>query len=133
MEKTNKNTNIFIKTLENKVAQTIKKFNLIKKDEKVLVACSGGKDSTSVLFILHKLGYKPEAITVDALIGNYTLENLNNLKDFCKQNNIPLHIISFRKEFGCSLCYIRSILKSKGYSWSSCTICGVLRRYLFNK
>ena len=137
--------------IENKVKQTIKKYKLLSKKDRILVACSGGKDSTTILYILNKLGYKPEAITVDALIGNYTKHNLKNITEFCKQHNIRLHVISFRKEFGYSLCYLKSLINSKGsgtkkelgipeqrscskgFNLKSCTICGVLRRYLLNK
>jgi len=118
---------------EQKVKDTIKKYKLFNKKDKVLVACSGGKDSTVVLYILKKLGYDVEAITIDAHIGCYTETNVENLKKVCEENNVKLHIISFRKEFGKSLCYIISLLKSKGYDFKSCHICGVLRRYLLNK
>ena len=67
------------------------------------------------------------------MIENYTKQNLENLKTFCKNNKIKLHIISFKKEFGYSLSYIRSMLYSKRINLKSCTICGVLRRYLLNK
>jgi uncharacterized protein (TIGR00269 family) len=119
--------------IKQKIKKTIGKYKLISKKNKVLVACSGGKDSTTVLYILSKLGYDVEAITVDALIGNYTKKNLSNLKTFCIKEGIKLHIVSFRKEFGASLCYLKSILAEKGVKLNSCTICGVLRRYLLNK
>lgn len=119
--------------IESRVEKTIKHFKLFTRKDRILVACSGGKDSTTALYILNKLGYKPEAITVDALIGNYTKQNLENIKGFCKENKIKLHIISFREEFGYSLCYIRSLLQQRGINLTSCTICGVLRRYLLNK
>ncbi|MBW2966443.1 TIGR00269 family protein [Candidatus Woesearchaeota archaeon] len=119
--------------IEHKVKETVEKYDLISKKDNVLVACSGGKDSTTVLYILNKLGYNVSAITVDALIGNYTKQNLENLKRFCRKENIKLHVISFKKEFGASLCYLRSILTQKGIKLNSCTICGVLRRYLLNK
>jgi uncharacterized protein (TIGR00269 family) len=119
--------------IETKVLKTIKEYSLFSKKDKILVACSGGKDSTTLLYILNKLGYKPEAITVDVLIGGYTKQNLENLKGFCSSNKIKLHVVSFRDEFGYSLCYIRSLLESKGVNLKSCTICGVLRRYLINK
>jgi len=123
----------FVKNFENRIKKTIKTYKMITPKDRLAIACSGGKDSTAVLYVLNKLGYKVEAITVDALIGNYTKKNLENIKIFCKSQKIKLHVISFRKEFGYSLCYIKSLLHSKGTNLKSCTICGVLRRYLLNK
>ncbi|MFW6311871.1 MAG: ATP-binding protein, partial [Nanoarchaeota archaeon] len=120
--------------MENKVRKTIRKFKLINKAKhKVGIAVSGGKDSSTLLFILKKLGYKIEAITVNANIGNYSKQNLKNLEEFCEKLNIKLHTISFREEYGFALCYIRDVLKQKGYDYQSCVICGVLRRKIINK
>ncbi len=120
-------------SIEQKVKDTIKKYKLFKKKDKIAVAASGGKDSATALYILKKLGYNVTALTVDALIGNYTKENLENLRAFCKQYDIPLIEINFKDEFGAKLCYLRSLLQSKGFKYNSCTICGVLRRHLVNK
>lgn len=120
-------------TVETEIAETIEKFDLFSKEDLVLVAASGGKDSTVLLSILVKLGYNVEAITVDAHIGCYTEENLKNLRSVCADRNVKLHEISFRKEFGSSLCHIQAILKQRGYDYKSCHTCGVLRRYLLNK
>jgi uncharacterized protein (TIGR00269 family) len=122
-----------MKKIEQKITKIIENYDLFSKKDKILVACSGGKDSTAVLYVLKKFGYNVAAITVDALIGNYTKKNLSNLKEFCNEEGIKLHIISFRNEFGSSLCYLKSILYRKGVKLNSCTICGVLRRYLLNK
>lgn len=123
----------FTRQFEQRVKKTIEKYKLFSKKDKILVACSGGKDSNVILYMLKKLGYNVEAITVDAVIGNYTKKNLKNLVGFCKGLDVKLHKISFKKEFGYSLYHIKSLLKSKGVSLKSCTICGVLRRYLLNK
>jgi len=119
--------------IEKKVKSTITKYKLFSKKDRIAVAVSGGKDSTVLLYILKKLGYDIEGITIDANIGNYTKKNLENLKAVCKKYKIKLNIISFRKEFGRSLCYLKSILKSKGHEYSSCMLCGILKRYLLNK
>ncbi|MBW3004778.1 TIGR00269 family protein [Candidatus Woesearchaeota archaeon] len=123
----------FVKKFEQKVKSTIKKFNLVSPKDKLLVAVSGGKDSTAALYLLKKLGYDVEAVTVDAVIGKYTKENRKNIEKYCEENNIKLHIICFREVFGSSLCHIQALLKQKGLNLRSCAVCGVLRRYLINK
>src|SRR3989344_3956873 len=129
----NSKNNSFEIEFERKVLDTIDKYNLFTNKDKILVACSGGKDSTAILYILKKYDFNVAAITVDALIGNYTKENLKNLEGFCRDNNIKLYKISFREKFGRSLCYIKSMLAKNGIRMKSCSICGVLRRYLINK
>jgi len=133
VDMTEQEKEVFNKEFEDRVLQIISKYNLLSKDEKILVAASGGKDSTVLLKILHKHNYNIEAITIDAHIGCYTEENLKNLRKFCKELNIKLHEVSFRKEFGASLCFLRDTLQAKGIKVKSCTVCGVLRRYLINK
>jgi tRNA-5-methyluridine54 2-sulfurtransferase len=125
--------NHFMNYFERKVIRTILKFDLFSKKDRIAVAVSGGKDSTVCLYVLKKLGYNVEAVTVDAIIGNYTKTNLENLRSVCKKYNIRLHEISFREEFGMALCSIKMVAHEKGLNYSSCFICGVLRRYLLNK
>ena len=123
----------FIEYFERKVRKNIRQYKLFTKEDKIGVAVSGGKDSTACLYVLKKLGYDVEAITIDAHIGCYTEENLKNIKEVCKKYKVKLHVVPFRKEFGSSLCHIQDILKEKGQECSSCMICGVLKRYLLNK
>jgi len=122
----------FVESFEKEVKKTIDDYELIKAGEKVLVACSGGKDSATVLYTLHDLGYNIEAITVDLHIGDYSARNVECVKKACKELGVKLHVITFREEYGSSVCYIRSILWEK-HSLRSCTVCGVIRRTLLNK
>jgi len=116
-----------------KVKSTIIKYKLFTRKEKILVACSGGKDSTTLLYVLKKLDYNIEAITLDPSIKNSSRENLDNLKHFCKKNNVKLHIVSFKQEIEYTLADIKKELDSKGIEIPYCTICGILKRYLLNK
>lgn len=124
---------LFEKSFENRVKATIKEFKLFDKNKKLLVAASGGKDSTVLLYLLKKFGYDVSAITINVHIGNYSDSNLAKLRKFCSSEKIKLHEISLRKEFGSSLLDIISSLNKKGLNKSNCSVCGTLRRYLLNK
>lgn len=123
----------FAISFENKVKETIEKFNLVNQEDKLLLAVSGGKDSTVMVYVMKKLGYNFECVTVDAHIGCYTEENLRNIRKMCSSHDVKLHEIEFRKEVGASLCFIRDTLQANGHDLKSCTVCGVIRRYLLNR
>ena len=118
----------FISYVESTVKKTVKDYRLIKKGDKVAVACSGGKDSTTALYILNKFYPSVEAIAIDEGISGYREHTLRSIKEFCKNNEIKLNIFSFNDEFGMPLDKIMT--KTEG---NPCTVCGVLRRYLLNK
>ncbi|UCH69644.1 MAG: hypothetical protein JSV29_05135 [Candidatus Bathyarchaeota archaeon] len=45
----------FCKSIENKVRATISKYEMLQPHDKVMVAVSGGKDSTALVHILYKI------------------------------------------------------------------------------
>ena len=90
----------FVKKFEQKVKSTIKKFNLISPKDKILVAVSGGKDSTAALYLLKKFGYGVEAVTVDAVIGSYTKENRKNIEKYCKENSFIARLFNVYGKYG---------------------------------
>ena len=121
-----------IQEFEEEVRRTVEDYDLINKKDKVLAACSGGKDSTTVLYLLKKFGYDVEGLFIDLLIGSWSKKNLENVRQFCAEQGIKLHVVDVRKELGGSMCYLRSkIGKKEGLK--SCTVCGVIKRWLLNK
>jgi len=93
---------------------------------------SGGKDSTSCLYILNKEGYNVEALHINLHLGKYSEDCLKNLRKFCKENKIKLHIVDIKKEFGAGMCYIRSIVQEKS-NISNCMVCGIIKKWILNK
>ena len=123
--------------IEKRVKDTIEKYGLLRKDkkEKVVVALSGGKDSTSVLYLLHKLGYDVDGLMIDLKLGKWSELNRQNMKQFCDALGIDFYVIDLRKEFGNGICFIRQKVKQyKGNErLTDCYICGIVKTWLLNK
>ena len=118
--------------IEAKVKKTLKEIGL-KKNEKILVALSGGKDSTIVAYLLKKLGYKIEGFHIDLGMGGYSERCLAAVKQLCKQLGIRLHLYDIKKEMGSSMCYIRAGIQQEKKGLKNCAICGVIKKWIMNK
>ena len=120
----------FINNFERRVFCTIKRFKLINKGEKVGIALSGGKDSSSLLAVLSKK-YNVKAILVDE--GTvYRKKLLKNAKRITERYGVELKVYTFKKEYGHTLPEFLKISKKKGLNLSPCTICSTLRKALLN-
>ncbi len=76
-----------------KVNKTIKKFNMLKDEEQVTVALSGGADSTALALALKNLGYKVSAIHVNHhLRGEESDRDMKFCEELCEKNNFPLTV-----------------------------------------
>src|SRR3989338_11081033 len=93
----------FIEYFEAKVIDTVEKFNLISKTDKVAVACSGGKDSTALLYILHKNRFNVEAFAIDEGIAGYRDKTLLDLKKVCDEFGIKLNVHSYQDNYSTTL------------------------------
>lgn len=124
----------FLSYFEEKVFKTIKKYQLIKPEDKVCVAASGGKDSLTALYLTKKyLGTENLfALCIDEGIKKYREKTIKDLKEFCKKQKIVLKIISAKGEFGFTLDRAYPLIHQKNKK-KPCNICGVWRRYLINK
>lgn len=129
----------FISYFEDKVFKTISKYNLIGKSDRLCVAASGGKDSLTVLYLTKKyLEFRNIstdtlfALAIDEGINNYRAKTLEDLRLFCEEHMITLHVVEAKKEFGYTL-DVAFPLVNKDTKKKPCNICGVWRRYLLNK
>jgi uncharacterized protein (TIGR00269 family) len=121
----------FIEQFEKRVHDTIEKYSLMKKTDNVVVAVSGGKDSLTVLTLLHKFGYTVTALLINEGIPGYRDHTIEDMKRVCNEKKIPYKILSFEELAGKTL--QQMIQNNQSYSSHPCTTCGTLRRYLLAK
>ncbi|MBL7160480.1 MAG: TIGR00269 family protein [Candidatus Aenigmarchaeota archaeon] len=122
----------FLSMIEKKFNKTVGKYRLVQNGDHIVVGLSGGKDSSTALYLMNRLLQKREnvsltAVSIDEGIGTYRPKTLELAKKLCKDLEVPHKLYSFQKEFGKPL-----DKKIKG-SKDACTFCGVGRRYLLNK
>ena len=114
--------------LETQFKQTLKKIKL-SKHEKILVAISGGKDSTTTAYLLKKFGYSVEGIFIDLCVDDYSKKCLKVVKKFCNEIGIKLHVYDLKKEQGKGMKYFWN----KNKSLNHCAVCGVFKKWILNK
>ena len=120
----------FSNSILRKTAKTISKYNMIKHNELVAVAVSGGKDSLALLNIINQMAathnFRIKAITIDEGITGYRNEALEIVQTFCAKLNVEHKVFSYKELFDLTL---DEALDLRGNEkTSSCSICGTLRR-----
>ena len=114
-----------------RINNLISDYNLIKENELIAVALSGGKDSVLTLHALKRyqdiLDFDLVAISVDEGIEGYRAHGIDAAINNAKDLGIKLIQKSFLEEEGFALDDIYSNFKS------ACIPCGVFRRNILNK
>jgi uncharacterized protein (TIGR00269 family) len=114
--------------LEQRVTETIATQHQIESGDCVAVALSGGKDSTALLLLLHRLfGSRDDirlmAVTVDEGITGYREATIRSAVDLVRKLGVEHINVSFGELFGDTL---DMILKDR--EPQACSICGILRK-----
>ena len=119
-------------SLEKRVGNNIRKYDMITGKKKIGVGISGGKDSLTLLYVLKKLlgeNRKIEivGITIDEGIKGYRDKSIINAQKLCKELEVKHYVYSFRK-------YAKEMDKiMKNTRSDPCSYCGVFRRWILNK
>lgn len=82
----------FGKWFINDVLRAIRKYELINENEKIAVALSGGKDSTTLLYILAYLKkFSNLSFSLSAAHIKIADYNTSKLRDFCRDLNVSYY------------------------------------------
>jgi uncharacterized protein (TIGR00269 family) len=124
----------FLDWLPEYTEKTIKKYSLTKKQERIIVAVSGGKDSLSLWDILWRLGYSTEGIYINLGIEcdhQYSKNSEQFALEFASQRQLKLFIVNLESIYKKNIIQIAN--QTKHGLKKPCSACGHIKRYILNK
>lgn len=78
--------------LKEKIEKTIRKYNLIVAEDKLVIGVSGGPDSIALLNVLYELGYNICVAHVNHGLRENAINDQKYVQDFCDERKIPCYI-----------------------------------------
>jgi uncharacterized protein (TIGR00269 family) len=110
------------------VQERIDHERMIRRDEPVLVAVSGGKDSLALWHALTRLGYRADGMYIRLGIGDYSRRSQAKSEAFAEAHGLTLHQVDLAGNHGFT---VPDLLDTR--SGKPCSACGTVKRYHFNK
>jgi uncharacterized protein (TIGR00269 family) len=113
------------------ITRAIAKHRMLRPEDRVLVAVSGGKDSLALWDILLGLGYQADGLYLSLGIGAYSDRSKQRCERFAAERGAKLIVHDLATEQGYTIPQAASAQGRGGRS--SCGVCGLSKRYIFNK
>lgn len=117
----------FFDFFSRQVERAIAKKELFSKEDRILVAVSGGKDSLALTLELAEQGYNVTGLHVDLSIPNSSEAARSVVEDFFAKHALPLQVKTLAEE-GLAIPLVKKRLNRP-----ICSACGKIKRYFFNK
>jgi uncharacterized protein (TIGR00269 family) len=128
----------FLVYCRSQVTKAIEKYDMLAPGDRVLVAVSGGKDSLALWDLLIQLGWKADGLYLGLGIGGYSDRSGEVCAEFAESRGVKLVRHDLAAEHGFTIPQAagpaRARQRGKGApaGRSSCSVCGLSKRYVFN-
>ena len=118
----------FIEFFRRQVGEAVRRHRMFTREESVLVAVSGGKDSLGLWDVLLQEGYATTGLYLDLGIFDYSKESRAKCEAFAAQRGAPLLVVSVEQDLGAAIPEVQGATRRP-----TCSACGLSKRYLMNK
>lgn len=109
------------------VETAIRREKMFTRDERILVALSGGKDSLALMLELKLQGYDVTGLHIDLGIPDSSWKARKKVEDFCEKHGLELRVFELEK-------WGMPIPDVKGHiNRPVCAVCGKIKRHHFNR
>jgi uncharacterized protein (TIGR00269 family) len=112
----------------------IQKYHMFNREDRILAAVSGGKDSLSLWDILHRLGYQCDGLYICLGIDggvHYSAESQRLTEKFAQERGLKLRVYDVAGNHGQTIPEINSHT-SRGQN-KPCSVCGMVKRQVMNR
>ena len=131
----------YLEWIPEQTERFIKKYDMFRREEKILVAVSGGKDSLSLWDILQRLGYQAGGLYIGLGIDGrrrdvamqrlYDAESHRLAEKFASERSLNLHVVDIQQEYGQAIPMLAD-LSHRGQG-KPCAVCGLVKRHVMNR
>jgi uncharacterized protein (TIGR00269 family) len=124
----------FLEWIPEQTERFIKKYEMFTREDRVLVAVSGGKDSLALWDILALLGYQVDGLYIGLGIEEdigYSSESHCLAQKFADERNLKLHVLDVEEEYGQPIPMLADLTK-RGHG-RPCSVCGLTKRHVMNR
>ncbi|HET7010674.1 MAG TPA: arginosuccinate synthase [Anaerolineales bacterium] len=112
----------------------IEKYDMFGRDDRVLVAVSGGKDSLGLWDVLVRLGYRADGLYIGLGIDGgtgYSSESERRSRAFAEEKGLHLIVADVEKEEGSTI-PLAAANTARGRG-KPCSVCGLTKRHIMNR
>ena len=110
------------------VLRVVEHDRMFGRDERVLVAISGGKDSLALWHALLRLGYQADGMYIRLGIAEYSRRSQAKAEAFALKHGQVLHQVDLEADEGVTVPQMRDRRGNK-----PCAACGTVKRHHFNR
>jgi tRNA-5-methyluridine54 2-sulfurtransferase len=124
----------FLDWVPEQVERFIHKYQMFSRQERILIAVSGGKDSLALWDILFRLGFESDGLYIGLGIDegiHYSEKSRQLAETFAKTRNLRLLTVEMRDEYGETIPQIAE--RTTRGQCKPCAVCGLSKRHIMNR
>jgi uncharacterized protein (TIGR00269 family) len=118
----------FVRHVHEQVKRAIAGHRMFGPQDHILVAVSGGKDSLALWDVLLQLGYRAAGLYLGLGIGAYSDRSGERVGAFARERGADLIQVDLAEAYGFDV-----PTAGRRGSRSTCAVCGLSKRYVFNR
>jgi len=117
----------FVRHCGQQMERAISDFSMFEREDSLLVAVSGGKDSLAIWDMLVEAGYQADGLYIGLGIGDYSDHSGAYARAFAEQRSLVLHEVDLERDHGFTV-----EQASTATGRVPCSACGLSKRHIFD-